>query len=328
MVASGETRLARSTSQSLASPTSPARSSRTPGEAAAHWGDMSVPPLDPPSSSAATASLVATLRAAGCVFAEDEAHLLLAAAPTADELSVLVGRRVAGEPLELILGWAELAGARVALAPGVFVPRQRTRLLVEQAAALASAGDVVLDLCCGTGAVGLAVALAAPGVELHAADVDPDAVACARVNVEGVADPRAPHATVTPGRRQRAGTVYEGDLFEALPASLRGRVDVLVVNAPYVPTAAVALMPVEARVHEHLVALDGGSDGLEVQRRVAHEAGGWLTPGGHVLVETSERQAAATAALLAAAGLVSRVVRSDDLDATVVVASRDPRNPA
>ena len=252
-------------------------------------------------------TVVTALRRAGCVYAEDEAELLLAAARTDAELATLLARRVAGEPLELVLGWAELAGAWVRLAPGVFVPRQRTRLLVEQAAALADPGSTVLDLCCGTGAVGLAVALAVPGVVLHATDLDPDAVACARLNVEG--------------GHPAAGTVYEGDLFDALPSGLRGRVDVLVVNAPYVPTDAVPLLPAEARVHEHLLALDGGRDGLEVQRRIAHEAGEWLSPGGHLLVETSERQGSATAGLLAAAGLTARVVRSEDLDATVVVAS-------
>lgn len=276
------------------------------------------PAVDPP---AIAADVVAILRTAGCVYAEDEARLLLAAARTADELDVMVGRRVAGEPLELIVGWAELAGVRVSLTRGVFVPRQRTRLLVEQAAAVAAPGAVVVDLCCGTGAVGLAVALAVPGVELHAADVDPDAVACARENVErGEGASPEGGGTTTAARGPRAGTVYEGDLFDALPLSLRGRVDVLVVNAPYVPTSAVALMPAEARVHEHRVALDGGTDGLEVQRRVAQGVAGWLAPGGHVLVETSERQAPGTAALFAAQGLATRVVRSEDLDATVVVA--------
>lgn len=279
----------------------------------AHWEDMSDPTTDPASS---LQHVTATLRAAGCVYAEDEAHLLLAAARTADELSTLLARRVAGEPLELVLGWAELAGARVALAPGVFVPRQRTRLLVEQAAAHARPGSVVLDLCCGTGAVGLAVALAVPGVELHASDLDPDAVACARLNLEGTGGTGGTAGT------DRSGAVYEGDLFDALPDSLRGRVDVLVVNAPYVPTDAVPLMPAEARVHEHLLALDGGSDGLAVQRRVAQRAGEWLARRGYLVVETSERQGPATVALLADAGLAARVVRSEDLDATVVVASR------
>ena len=87
--------------------------------------------------------------------------------------------------------------------------------------------------------------------------------------------------------------MFEGDLFGALPAGLRGRVDVLIANAPYVPTAEIANMPPEAREHEPLVALDGGADGLDVQRRITACARDWLTPGGSLLIETSVRQAPA-----------------------------------
>ncbi len=121
--------------------------------------------------------VVARLRAAGCVFAEEEAALLVA---DGRDLGVLVARRAAGEPLEQVLGWVAFGGLRVLLDPGVFVPRQRTGLLVEQAVALG--GRVVVDLCCGAGAVGLAVAAGLGDVELVAADVDPVAVACARRN--------------------------------------------------------------------------------------------------------------------------------------------------
>ncbi len=121
---------------------------------------------------------------------------------------------------------------------------------------------VVVDLCCGTGALGLAVAsrLASPGlplagVELHAADLDPAAVACARRNVEPA-----------------GGHVYAGDLFAPLPGSLRGRAGVLICNAPYVPTTEIAFMPAEARDHEALMALDGGADGLAILRRAASDA--------------------------------------------------------
>jgi release factor glutamine methyltransferase len=245
--------------------------------------------------------LVSRLRAAGCVFAEDEAHLLLAARTPA-ELAALLERRVAGEPLEHVIGWAELAGLRIAVDPGVFVPRRRTEMLVREGAALAAPGAVVVDLCCGSGAVGAALAAAVPGVDLHAADVDPAAVACARRNVAAA-----------------GGRVYAGDLDAPLPAALRGRVDLLVVNAPYVPTEAVALMPPEARLHEPKVALDGGADGLDVQRRVIAAAPRWLAPGGHLLIETSERQAPHTAEAMVRAGLHARTATSAELDATVVV---------
>ncbi|MCT2585335.1 putative protein N(5)-glutamine methyltransferase [Actinophytocola gossypii] len=240
-------------------------------------------------------TLVERLRAAGCVFAEDEARLLREAAPDQESLASLVARRVAGEPLEYVVGWAVFHGLRLAIEPGVFVPRHRTELLADQATALARPGAVVVDLCCGCGAVGAAVAAAVP-VELHAVDMSPAAVRVARRNV-----PR----------------VYEGDLFDPLPASLRGRVEVLVANVPYVPTEAIAMMPPEAREHEPPAALDGGADGLDVLRRVAEEAPAWLAAGGALLVETGEDQAATAAAVLAGAGLSPWTVRDEE---TVVVA--------
>lgn len=258
--------------------------------------------MAPPSSSlAALADVTRTLRAAGCVFAEEEAEALLGEARDAQHLAGMVEQRVAGVPLEHVLGWVEFCGLRIAVAPGVFVPRRRTGLLVREAAALLGPGSgVVVDLCCGTGAVGAAIA-AVRDVELYAADIDPAAVACAR-------------RTVNP-----ADHVLEGDLFDALPDALCGRVDVLVVNAPYVPTEEIRFMPAEAREHEPRQALDGGLDGLDVHRRVAQGAVRWLAPGGHLLVETSERQAPGTVAIVRAAGLDARVVRRDELDATIVV---------
>ncbi|MEU4615636.1 putative protein N(5)-glutamine methyltransferase [Streptomyces umbrinus] len=247
------------------------------------------------------AHVVTALRSAGCVFAEDEARLILSTARTPAELTVMVDRRVAGLPLEHVLGWAEFRGLRIAVEPGVFVPRRRTEFLVEQAVALAPEAPVVVDLCCGSGAVGAALAAALPGVELHAADVDPAAVRCARRNVSAGAH------------------VYEGDLFDALPRALRGRVGILAANVPYVPSGEVGLLPPEARDHEPLVALDGGGDGLDVLRRVAVEAPRWLAPGGSLLVETSERQAGLAVEILADAGLIPRLEVSEELYANVVI---------
>ena len=116
--------------------------------------------------------------------------------------------------------------------------------------------------------------------------------------------------------------VYEGDLYEPLPATLRGRVDILVANAPYVPTEAIGLLPLEARRHEPRVALDGGADGLDVQRRVSAAAPQWLAPGGYLLVETSERQAPQTVETVACHRLIPRVASCDELNATVVIGTR------
>ncbi|MCW2789540.1 MAG: putative protein N(5)-glutamine methyltransferase [Aeromicrobium sp.] len=251
------------------------------------------------------AEIVARLRAAGSVFAEDEASIILGSAPTPDELETMLVRRVAGEPLEVVVGWAEFCGQRILVDPGVFVPRVRTGVLVREGLRGLEPGSVVVDLCCGTGAVAVALAARLPGLELYAADIEPVAVACARRNVEPL-----------------GGTVLAGDLLDALPTTLRGRVDLLVVNAPYVPTDAIALMPPEARDHEPRVALDGGTDGVDLHRRVSAAAGDWLAPGGRLLVETSVRQAALTAAAFRGGGLVPRAVRDEDLDGTAVVGGR------
>jgi len=249
--------------------------------------------------------LVTALRAAGCVFAEEEARLLRERARTPDELAELLRRRVAGEPLEHVLGWAEFEGLRIPVGPGVFVPRRRTGLLVDEAVAVLehAFGAVVVDVCCGSGAVAAALAarLAGRDVELHAADVDPVAVRAARVTLDGVAE------------------VHDGDLMEALPNRLRARVDVIVASPPYVPSEAVPLMPPEARDHEPWTALDGGADGLDVVRRLAAAAPGWLRPRGHLLHDLGETQALVAAAILDAADFDAQVASDDDLGATVVV---------
>lgn len=245
------------------------------------------------------------LRAAGCVFAEDEAGLLASEASTPARLEAMAAQRVSGLPLEQVLGWAEFCGLRVSMEPGVFVPRRRTEFLVERAAALALPETcTVVDLCCGSGAIGLGLLHALPRARLQAVDIDPVAVRCAARNLAG------------------RGRVHEGDLDEPLPAELAGRVDLLVVNAPHVPSESIALMPPEAREHEPRRALDGGSDGLELQRRAAVAAPRWLAPGGHLVAEAGARQASQVVELFARQGLRPEVARSDEHDATVITGTR------
>ncbi|MGK5738823.1 putative protein N(5)-glutamine methyltransferase [Micromonospora sp. URMC 103] len=250
-------------------------------------------------------ALVDRLRAAGCVYAEDEADLLLQAADSPTLLADLVARRIAGEPLEHLLGWAEFCGLRVAVDPGVFVPRGRTALLVATAAAVTGPAPAVVDLCCGSGATTLALARRLAPRWLAAADIDPAAVACARRNLSALGVP-----------------VFQGDLFAPLPETWRGRLDLVVANAPYVPTAAVELLPPEARLHEAPVALDGGPDGLAVLRRVAAGAGRWLAPGGHLVVEAAVTQVDSLCAAFADAGLAPDVRHDEEMEATAVVGRR------
>ena len=294
--------------------------------------------------------LVARLRAAGCVFAEDEAWILTEAADgDAARLEELVAARVGGLPLEHLVGWAELDGRRWLVAPGVFVPRRRSELLVREAAERAAARPartstrrgtsgpapaidegagsplergalVLVDLCCGCGALGGAVAarLLAAGhdVETHAADVDPVAVTCAHDNLKALSDD-----DVLPGAGRLTAHTYTGDLAEPLPAEVWGRVDILVANAPYVPTEAISMMPPEAREHEPHAALDGGDDGLTILRRVIDLAPSLLRPGGHLLVETGEGQVSAAVGHMEAAGLRATVLSDDELGATALAAT-------
>jgi release factor glutamine methyltransferase len=245
--------------------------------------------------------VVERLRASGCVFADDEAALIVESARDAAEVAAMVDRRVAGEPLEYVVGWASFCGLRITVDPGVFIPRRRTEFLVAEALRVTGAGAVVVDLLCGSGALGAAVA-SAREVSLYAADIEPAAVRCARRNL-------------LPWR----GNVYQGDLFAALPERLRGRIDVLLANVPYVPTDEIRLLPAEARVYEPHVTLDGGPDGLALLRRVAAGAAEWLAPGGHLFVEMSDRQAPLAAAVLREHGLAARIVSDEDLGADVVI---------
>ena len=243
--------------------------------------------------------LAATLRGAGCVFAEEEAQLLLHEARTPLRLQQMVDRRLSGEPLEHIVGWVQFCGRRIAVAPGVFVPRRRTEFLVHRALELVRPGSTVADLCCGSGAVAASIRQARR-VEVWAADLDPAAIDCARGNLGPTANLRC------------------GDLFAPLPDTLRGCLDLVVASAPYVPTVALATLPPEARLHEPVLALDGGPDGFAVYRALIAAAPRWLTPHGSVLIEVARRQAAAATALFAEHGFAAGIDTCDDLGSTVV----------
>jgi release factor glutamine methyltransferase len=244
------------------------------------------------------AEAVTRLRAAGCVFAEDEADVLTAAAPDEDALAGLVARRAVGEPLEQVVGYADFCGVRVRLRPGVFVPRVRSELLVREALSLAKPGATVVDLCCGSGALGAAVRRKRPDLSLYSADLDPVAVATARDNLD------------TP--------VYHGDLFDALPPALLGRIDVLIANVPYVASGHIPFLPAEARDHEQRSALDGGGDGLDVFRTVVAGAVTWLAPGGVLLSEIIDAQLEDATETVKNWGLDATTISDDDLEARVI----------
>lgn len=246
--------------------------------------------------------IVGRLQNAGCVFAKEETRLLVSEAGSPEELMNWIEKRADGLPLEYVLGFTHFCGLRIEVETGVFIPRPRTEFLVKKAIGLTEADDIVMDLCCGSGAIGAAIAAGVETISLHAVDIDSVAVRCTSRNLA-----------------ETGGRVYQGDLYGVLPYSLKGRVNLIVANPPYVPTDSVILLPREARLYEPERALDGGTDGLDLHRRIAEKAADWLVSGGHLLMEASEAQGAKTLDIFVEAGLRAKVVRDENLDATVVI---------
>lgn len=279
------------------------------------------------------------LRQAGCVFAEEEARILVESASATDAtdtdatlsatvpdassttnataggddaLTELLARRVAGEPLEQIVGWVEFAGSRLHVTPGVFVPRQRTTLLATQSvlaveeAGNGAAGDGsrFLEAFCGVGPVAASVLQAVPGAQVHLGDHDETALECARTN----AGPRAKtHLLIC---------------LAGLPRALAGSLDVIAAVPPYVPDSAAEFLPREALEHEAPTALFGGADGLDLVRRLIRESLQWLAPGGALLIELgSEQQRRATEFARAAGFGIADTVLGED-EQTVVLKLR------
>jgi release factor glutamine methyltransferase len=232
------------------------------------------------------------LARAGFIAAEDEAVLLeAAAAGDHAALAGLLDRRLQGEPLAWIIGHATFCGLSVRVAPGVYVPRSHSELLVGRVVERLPVGGVAIDVCTGSGALALAVQHARPDGRVLACDVDAAAVACAVSN--GV-------------------DAYQGDLLDALPSDVRGLVDVIVGVAPYVPTRALPLLQRDTFAFERTVPYDGGADGLGVLDRIADAARAVLRPGGALLLELGGDQATVFTEHLAALGYVHAVTLLDE----------------
>jgi len=223
-----------------------------------------------------------------------------------ESYAALVERRRAREPLQHIVGSTVFRYLTLRVEPGVFVPRPETEVVaqvaVDEAARLAAAGTdpLVVDLCCGTGAIALSVATEVPRARVVAVDLSAAAVDLTRANA---------HAAGADGLRVERGDVRDPELL----GDLVGRVDVLVSNPPYVPPDAVPRDP-EVRDHDPDLALyGGGTDGLDVPRAVLAAAARLLRPGGLVVVEHAEVQDVAARVAAAQTGAFVEITTRPDL---------------
>jgi len=226
-----------------------------------------------------TDPLVARLRAAGCVFAEEEAAEVRRVGGDPD---AIVAARAAGVPLEQSLGIAVFAGLDVEIGAGVFVPRRRAEVLVDAALDARPDARVVVDLGCGSGAIAAALATRLPDADAYAVDSDRDALAYAVRNGE------------------RFGfRVHDGDWWDALPRHLRGRVDLAVAYLPHVPTSRLDDIPGDFRRHEPEHTVAGGPDGLDPLRAVLRDLDVWVSPDGLLITLVAHEQLPAATTLTA-----------------------------
>lgn len=223
---------------------------------------------------------------------EHELHRLQAVAGPDRPLETLIERRVSGEPLQYIEGTAPFGRLDIEVDSRVLVPRPETEGLFEIATRMVRNPNVIVDLCTGSGALALALKHHFPSASVFATDISEEAIEVAFSN------------------RHRLGLeVYlgVGDLFDPLPASLLGEVDLVVANPPYVAEGDFGSLPRDVQ-QEPRVALVAGPTGLEVIRRIGGAVSEWLRPGGVVVMEIGETQGAAASGTFAR---LPTVVRQD-----------------
>jgi len=216
-------------------------------------------------------TVVATLRQAGCIAAEEEAaELITCVDGDVQRLRDLLARRCAGEPLAWLVGSVQFCGETVLVHPGIYVPRWQTEPMAQRASALLPNEGIAVDFCTGSGAIAVVMSRQHPHATVMATDIDPLAVACARAN----------------------GLIaFEVDMAEGLPDGLAHSVHVITAVVPYVPTDELVHLPRDVVAFEPLGALDGGPQGIDHLVRAVNASTALLRPGGSLLLELGGNEA-------------------------------------
>ncbi|MEY4311009.1 MAG: hypothetical protein RLZ71_935 [Actinomycetota bacterium] len=255
----------------------------------------------------AVESATRALEAAGVESAQVDAELLLAftlgisrgelqiklvmneEAPDLTAFQTLLARRIEREPLQHLTGVAHFRNLTLKVGKGVFIPRPETEQLaqyaIDAAKSYATESPIVVDLCAGSGAVGIAVATELPNSRVYAVELSSDAIEFTREN----------YATYSPD-----SVVIHGDAADGVP-ELNGQVSVVVTNPPYIPTGMVPIYP-EVHLHDPEIALYSGEDGLELIRKLSKVAAELLHEGGTLAIEHADSQSEAISQLLLADG--------------------------
>ncbi|MDQ3958447.1 MAG: peptide chain release factor N(5)-glutamine methyltransferase [Actinomycetota bacterium] len=239
------------------------------------------------------------MRAGGVESAEAEARWIVQAVDDSegdDAALEMMRRRIAGEPLQYVLGCAAFRRLELAVGPGVFIPRPETELVAERAMKRLPRDGIVVDLCSGSGAIALSIADERPDARVFATERSRRALEWAVRNREA-------HGLDV--------TLCEGDLFEGLPQDLSGRVDVVVANPPYVDEAETSLVARDVIENEPADALFAPGRGTSVIERIVAAAPEWLRQEGWLVTEIGETQGAAAGDLLRSAGYADVDVLQD-----------------